>query len=216
MNAPDRASRGSTVVLAPGICVSRETFERLQIYAVLLKKWQEKINLVSSKTLPDLWTRHFADSAQVLEVLPNAAIWADLGSGAGFPGVVMGIQIRERSEGVVHLIESDAKKCSFLREVSRETQAKTEVHHGRIEKEIPLLKVDGITARALTSLSGIVEMSRPLLQKGAFGVFLKGQDVAAELTCLTPHSRKYIKIQPSKSSSDGRIVIVEPLAGQEP
>ncbi len=203
------------IEIVPGICVSRETFERLEVYETLLRRWQAKINLISASTVPDIWTRHFADSAQILEILPSADIWVDMGSGAGFPGLVIAIQIRDRSNGIVHLIESDAKKCAFLREVSRETGARTEVHRARIEDIAGELVAQAVTARALAPLSRLVELASPLLRTGATGVFLKGQDIAAELTEIPPYSRKHIEIRPSKSDPAGKIAVVSPLPGGE-
>ena len=201
--------------LVQGISVSRETFERLKIYEGLLRRWQGKINLVSGATLPHLWTRHFADSAQIVEILPGARTWVDMGSGAGFPGLVMGIQIRDRSDGCVHLVESDAKKCAFLREVARETDARVEVHRARIEDIVGAFAVDGVTARALTSLSRLLNLASPLLEMGTTGIFLKGQDIEAELTEIPAYSRTHIKIRPSKSDPAGSIVVVAPHAGVE-
>ncbi len=194
--------------LVPGVIVSRETIERLSIYESILKRWQSKINLVSAATLPVLWSRHFGDSAQILDCAPSAKVWADLGTGAGFPGVVMAIQLREIVGGRVHLIESDAKKCAFLREVVRETGASAEIHRGRIEAILPELTLDALTARALAPMVILLDYATPLLMKGAIGVFLKGQDVGSELTKVPASSRFLVNIRPSHSDPSGRIVIV--------
>jgi 16S rRNA (guanine527-N7)-methyltransferase len=194
--------------LAPGLNVSRETFDRLTLYEMLLRRWQQKINLVSNSTLSNLWLRHFADSAQVLEVLPEARSWADLGSGAGFPGLVTAIQLIDKSEGCVHLIESDGKKCAFLREVARETGARAEIHRGRIEDVVDGLSVEAVSARALAPMAKLLEYAAPLLKKGAVGVFLKGQDIEAELTGLTSSSRFKLEIRPSRCDPRGKIAIV--------
>ena len=115
--ASDRAAALALFPLPP------ETERRLAIYADLLAKWQKTINLVAASTLPHLWMRHFADSLQVQAAAPAAGCWVDLGSGAGFPGLVTAIRLAEEPGATVHLIESDQRKCAFLREVSRETGA---------------------------------------------------------------------------------------------
>jgi 16S rRNA (guanine527-N7)-methyltransferase len=156
----------------------------LELYESLLRRWQEKINLVATPTLAQLWTRHFADSAQIHETLPEISRWADLGSGAGFPGLILALQLKSRPGGVVHLIESDQRKAAFLRAVSRETSAPAEVHIGRIETELPKLlgAVEGISARALAPLPQLIDWSREHLLKTAVGAFLKGVEWRAELT----------------------------------
>ena len=198
----------STGQLAPDVNVSRETWDRLCIYENLLRRWQTRINLVSNSTLDALVHRHFADSAQILPYVPTAKIFADMGSGAGFPGLVLGIQLVERSDGQVHLIESDAKKCAFLREVIRETSARAEVHRGRVEDILPTLRVDVVMARALASLSKLLDYAAPSIRNGATGAFLKGQDVHAELTGLGPHSSLKFEIHPSKTAPKGALVLV--------
>ena len=163
--------------------VSRETIADLKIYERELRRWQKIKNLVAPSTLEHLWTRHFSDSAQLLALKPDARRWADLGSGAGFPGLVMATLLKNVPGASVHLIESDHRKCAFLREVSRETSAPLEVHRGRIEDILPTLpEADAISARALASMATLVEMTLERIEKGAVGVFLKGQDVGAELT----------------------------------
>src|ERR1700722_13861594 len=132
--------------------VSRETIERLTIYQNLLKEWQQKVNLVSSSTLPHMWERHFQDSLQLLPYLPreNASL-IDLGSGAGFPGLVLALSRPETLK--VTLIESDLKKCLFLEIVSRETKISVTIIRERIEALRETLKGDIITARGLAPLS---------------------------------------------------------------
>lgn len=163
--------------------VSRETIQRLEIYQKLLEKWQPKINLVSPTTMSEIWTRHFADSLQIMRLAPEAKIWADLGTGAGFPGLVLAICL-PHSESCVHLFESNGKKCAFLREVIRETGCVAKVHDGRIEEKIKLIlneKVDIVTARALASLNLLLTYVEELLTTGTRTLFLKGQDVGSEI-----------------------------------
>ena len=164
--------------------LSPETETRLAIYAELLHKWQKIINLVAASTLPQLWMRHFADSLQVQAAMPAARVWADLGSGAGFPGLVTAICLAGIPDAKVHLIESDQRKCAFLREVSRETSAPAAVHQGRIEDILPELAepIEAVSARALAPLPILLGYAENLLDKGAVGLFLKGERLADELT----------------------------------
>ena len=158
--------------------VSRETLEKLSRYVALLKKWQKAINLVSNTTLSDAWRRHILDSYQILEYAPsNGNVWMDFGSGAGFPALVVAIC----SDYDVHVVESDQRKCQFMREVSRETSANLTVHNCRIEEMEPL-KADVISARALASLEKLFEYCVPFSSPDTTFLFLKGQDVDAELT----------------------------------
>ena len=145
----------------------------LEIYASLLRRWQPKINLVSSATLDEVWLRHFADSAQVLAAAPHIGSWADLGSGAGFPGLVTALLLKSAPGAVVHLIESDQRKAGFLRAVSRETGAPTVIHAARIEGALPSLagEVGGVSARALAPLPRLVELAEALLKKAPLGCF---------------------------------------------
>lgn len=191
--------------------VDPDTLARLVIFADLLLKWQKVINLVSATTLPHLWTRHFADSLQVLAAAPGARIWVDLGSGAGFPGLVTAISLADLAGACVHLIESDQRKCAFLREVSRETQAPTHVHMGRIEDVVPQIidPVDAVSARALAPLPQLVSYAAPFLEKGALGLFLKGQHVEGELTDLSITSRYEINKQKSRTSKAGWLLVVK-------
>lgn len=159
--------------------VSRETLDRLGAYADLLVKWQKSINLVGASTLADLWRRHFLDSAQLYPHLPHdSQPLFDLGSGAGFPGLVLAIM------GVpdVCLVESDGRKAAFLREVIRATGVSASVHVGRIEAFHPKEKARVITSRALASLDKLLDFAEPLLASEGVCLFLKGQKAREELT----------------------------------
>ena len=146
---------------------------------------------------------------QVSDVLPDARRWIDLGAGAGFPGIVTALRLREQAGAVVHLVESDHRKCAFLREVSRETQAPVEIHRGRIEEILPTLpEVDAISARALASMAVLVEMTIERLEKGTMTVFLKGQDVGSELTKMPFYSSLKLRLVASRTDPLGRIVIL--------
>jgi 16S rRNA (guanine527-N7)-methyltransferase len=189
--------------------VDPELAERLAVFEQLLLKWQPKMNLVAPSTLKSIRTRHFEDSLQVSDALPEARRWIDIGSGAGFPGIVTALRLRGQEGGLVHLVESDHRKCAFLREVSRETQAPVEVHRGRIEEILPTLPdVDAISARALASMAVLVEMTLDRIEKGAIGVFLKGQDVASELTEMPIYSSLKLRLVASRTDPLGRIVIL--------
>ena len=191
--------------------ISRETEERLDRYVELLLNWQSKINLLSPSTLPELWTRHVADSLQLIPLAPQARIWADLGSGGGFPGLP--IALAGEAGTRVHLIESNGKKAAFLREAVRVTGARAVVHQERAEKfgESCAETVHVVTARAVAPLKTLCDQSFPLLRLGAIGMFPKGQDVDVELT----HAAKYWRLDafkvPSKTSPAGSIVVVRSL-----
>jgi 16S rRNA (guanine527-N7)-methyltransferase len=187
----------------------RPVASELETYSELLRKWQGKINLVSEATLAQLWTRHFADSAQVLDAAPDVATWADLGSGAGFPGMVIAICLKGRPGAEVHLIESDQRKAAFLRAVSRETGAPAQVHPGRIEIELPKLagKVRGVTARGVAPLSQLLAWSNDLLLKNAVGVFLKGEDWRSELTQSQSTSNFHFNSIPSRTNPLARLIV---------
>ncbi len=201
------ADRRTALALTP---VSRETSERLATYLHLLRRWQKIKNLVASSTLDKAWTRHVADSLQLIDLAPTARHWADLGSGAGFPGLVIAIRFAEMGEGAVDLIESDHRKCAFLRTVIRETGARAEVHAGRIEEILPGLPrpIDVVTARGLAPLGQLVEHAKFLLTTGAIGIFPKGRGVDAELTEMRGLRSFRFDLFYSRTDPDGRIVVV--------
>jgi len=193
VSASDKAA---ALALTP---VSRETEARLDRYVGLLVEWQGKTNLVSPSTLPNLWTRHISDSLQLLTLAPAAKAWADLGSGGGFPGVVLACAMAEIPGAKIHLVERNAKKAAFLREALRITNAPGTVHLADIGDNVDSVvgRVDCVTARALAPLHQLIGFAEPLVGQGAKALFLKGQDVEAELTEAT----KYWKIEPRLHSS---------------
>ena len=181
--------------------VSRETLARLEAYAGLLVKWQKAINLVSPTTLPDLWRRHILDSGQLARLAPLDGLWLDLGAGAGLPGLVLAIMgARE-----VRLIESDARKCAFLREAARITAAPAEVINARIEA-VPPFRADVVTGRALAPLAKLLGFAAPFLGPGSVALFPKGQDVEGELT--EAHRVWRMKVDRQPSSTDPRATIL--------
>jgi 16S rRNA (guanine527-N7)-methyltransferase len=192
----DNADREHALRLTP---VSRETEERLELLVSELIRWQAAKNLVSSATLRDVWTRHIADSLQLHSLAPDAVNWLDLGSGGGFPGLVIGICLAGTARGHINLVESNSRKCAFLRHAARVTGAPVTVHAARIEDVVTNFvgKVDVVTARALAPLPLLLSWCEELLRTGAMGIFPKGQHLDAELT----EASKYWMIQASTVSS---------------
>jgi 16S rRNA (guanine527-N7)-methyltransferase len=164
--------------------VPRETIHRLDRYAALLAHWQKSTNLVAPSTLPRLWPRHFADSAQIRDLAPEARLWLDLGSGAGFPGLVVAILQTGQPDFRMHLVESNKKKCAFLAEVARETKAPVDIHAMRIEElaeSAHSLRPDVVIARALAPLPRLFELVQPFFGPRTRGLFLKGREAEAEI-----------------------------------
>jgi 16S rRNA (guanine527-N7)-methyltransferase len=190
------------------VSVSRETEARLDRFIELLMEWQAKTNLVAPSTLPHIWTRHVADSLQLLALAPSAKIWVDLGSGGGFPGVVLACALAETSGVRVHLIERNARKAAFLREALRVTSAPGLVHPARIEDTVDSIPspIDCVTARALAPLHQLLGFAEPLVGRGAKAFFLKGQDVEAELTEATKYWNIVPRLHQSLTSRQGWIV----------
>ena len=167
--------------------VSRETLAALKRYGALLEEWQGKFNLVSPKTIPGMWHRHFLDSVQILDLVDKKRpVWLDFGSGAGFPGMVAAILLQERGGGTVHLVESIGKKCRFLREVVKETigqdgSVEVIIHQDRLE-QMDAFEADVISARAVTSLDKLCGYAHRFQGPETICLFPKGQDVERELT----------------------------------
>jgi len=192
------------------ISVSRETIARLDRFVDILLQWQRRINLIASSTEPTLWTRHVADSLQLMRLAPAARIWVDLGSGGGFPGLAIACALAETPAAQVHLVESNMKKAAFLREVARATGAPAIVHAERIEdfvKHAPE-QVDVVTARALAPLAELLTAAYPLLKKGAAGLFPKGQDVDVELTAAAKCWNIQATLAASRTDPKSRIVVL--------
>ncbi len=184
------------------LTLDRTVLARLESYADLLKKWQSRINLIGRATLPDLWRRHMLDSAQLIHHIPShRPELLDFGSGAGFPGLVLAIL------GVadVHLVESDARKCAFLREAARVTETKIHLHHLRIE-HLDNLKPQILTARACAPLKKLLELSEPFLIHNPTALFLKGKTVEQELTDSRKNWTIASEVYPSRSDPTGVIL----------
>jgi 16S rRNA (guanine527-N7)-methyltransferase len=188
--------------------VSRETESRLDRYLDLLRTWQAKTNLVSPSTLPSLWTRHVSDSLQLLMLAPSARSWIDLGSGGGFPGVVLACALAETPGAMVHLVERNAKKAAFLREALRVTGAPGVVHLDDIRDIVDRIAepIDCVTARAVAPLHQLIGYAEPMVRRGARALFLKGQDVEAELTAATKCWNITPRLHPSVTGGQGWIV----------
>ncbi|WP_454918684.1 16S rRNA (guanine(527)-N(7))-methyltransferase RsmG [Xanthobacter sediminis] len=191
--------------------VSRETFQRLALIVDLLVKWQRTINLVAPASLPHIWERHVADSLQLVTLAPEAATrWVDLGSGGGFPGLVVAAVLAERPGADLHLVESDTRKAAFLREAIRLAALPAVVHAQRIEAVAPRLAAGShvVSARALAPLPKLLDLAAPFLAAGALGLFLKGKDATRELTEAGKGWTLDAELAPSRTDPDGRIVVV--------
>jgi len=240
MSGPFRGRIASPEAFQAAFGVSRETLDRLRIYEALLRTWQETLNLVSPATLSDLWHRHFADSAQLLDLgfssppsgLPckgegkgarggegqGGKSWLDLGSGAGFPGLVLGIMLAERDPCArVTLVESDQRKAAFLGEVARKTGAAVEILAERSEKaatQATSRRPDVVTARAVASLPKLLGLALPFFSPSTVGLFPKGRDVEIEVNEARKRFAFDLVLAPSRTDEAGRVVIVRDLSAR--
>ncbi len=179
-------------------------------------QWQRRTNLIAPSTEPTVWTRHIADSLQLLDLAPDARIWVDLGTGGGFPGLMIACTLAETLGARVHLVESNGKKAAFLREAAQATGVPAVVHAERIAdfiKHAPN-QIDVVTARALAPLTKLLAEAYPLLKRGATGLFPKGQDVAAELTQAAKYWKTRASLVPSRTDPKAKIVVVRSLEPQ--
>lgn len=176
----------------------------------LLTEWNAVMNLVGPLTIATYWTRHVLDSSQLLALAPEAKTWADLGAGAGLPGVVLAILLKGQDGAKVHLVESMAKRCRFLEVAVKALDLPAQVHNVRAEEL--KLKVDVVTARACAPMTKLLGFAEPYLYRGALGLFLKGQDVAAELTEASGAWNFASELSTSQSDPRGRIVQVKRLS----
>ena len=203
-------------VLHANWSVSRETLDRLTIYVNLLLRWQSAQNLVAPSTLGEIWRRHVADSFQVSDCVPDARVWADFGSGAGFPGLVTAIRFMELGGGHVHLVESNQRKAAFLRTVIRETGCPATVHADRIEAvSTRLLEVPGsdgpvtaVSARALSDLNQLCAYAAPFSAAGATCIFHKGRNFRDEVAQASHEWDFDLVQQKSLIDPDSRLLIL--------
>jgi 16S rRNA (guanine527-N7)-methyltransferase len=195
--------------------VSRETLARLDILVAELHRWQRIKNLVGPATLDTAWTRHILDSLQLLAYAPEARAWLDLGSGAGFPGLVVALAGAERGLTVA-LVESNSRKCSFLRHVARLADVRVTIHEARLETIVPDYagRADVVSARALASLTDLLAWTEPLLKTGTTGLFPKGRDVISELTEAEQSWTFKAEVLPSRTDSEARILRITSLASE--
>jgi 16S rRNA (guanine527-N7)-methyltransferase len=184
-----------------------EAFRRLQ---ALLGAANEHMNLVGGSTLAQFWTRHVVDSAQLLWLDPKAKVWADIGSGAGFPGLVLGILLKGRPGARIHLIESTAKRCRFLRAAVGDLDVPCTVHQARAEGL--RLDVEVVTARACAPLQRLLAYAEPYFARGARGLFLKGEGLGAEIIAARGLWRFDAKVGMSLSDPRGRVLSIGRLA----
>jgi 16S rRNA (guanine527-N7)-methyltransferase len=197
--------------------VSNDVAALLDRLVELFMQRQQKINLVARSTIPELWSRHVADSLQLIALAPSARVWIDLGSGGGFPGLVIACALAGQAGVRVHLVESTKKKATFLEETTRALGLPAIVHAVRIEEFAATFdeRPDIVTARAVAPLDKLLELAAPLLKSGAKGLFLKGQGVEAELThaakCWTINST----LVPSKTNPQARVVVIHSAARRD-
>jgi len=212
---PDPSDRAGALTLTP---VSRETAARLDRFVAVLLDWQQHTNLIAPSTVPNLWTRHIADSLQLLALAPEAQIWVDLGSGGGFPGLVIACALADTPGAQIHLVESTQKKAAFLREATQATRAPAVIHAERIAdfvKHAPQ-RIDIVTARALAPLPKLLAEAYPLLKTPARGLFPKGQDVAIELTEAAKCWNVQVTLAPSRTDPRSRIIVLDAIEPRIP
>lgn len=204
------AGRARALEMLP---VSRETANKLDMFVDKLLQFAGHTNLIARSTIPSIWVRHVADSLQLLPLAPDAKFWIDLGSGAGFPGIVIACALADRAGAAVHLVESVGKKAAFLREAVNHLQVPAVVHAVRIEDFAKNFsgQADVVCARALAPLDELLKLAHPLLKTGAKALFPKGQDVEGELTRASKYWNIDAELVPSKTSPEGRIVVVRGL-----
>jgi 16S rRNA (guanine527-N7)-methyltransferase len=190
--------------------VSRETEDRLVVLVELLARWRKATNLIAESTFPTIWTRHIADSAQLLALSSGARRWLDMGSGAGFPGLVLAIQLVGAPGAVVHCVDSDRRRCAFLREAARATGAPAVIHPNRIESldRNSIGPVDCVTARAFAPLLTTLGFAKPWLETGATGLFPRGRSAVKDLEQDGPPSYYAIEVIRSVVDADAAILKV--------
>ena len=211
MNRPDAVQRErERAETLERFSVSRETAEKLNLYVDLLLERQQVMNLISRSTLDSVWSRHIADSLQLLPLGAPALRWADLGSGAGFPGLVIACALADTPGVHVHLIESTKRKAAFLAEVAETLRLPVTVHPDRIEAVLPALapSIDIVTARALAPLDKLLSYAASALERGVKGLFMKGQNAEVELTDAKQSWHIRYDLVASETDPSGRIVMI--------
>lgn len=211
MSPEDRAQ---AFALTP---VSRETEARLETLVAVLTRWQKAKNLVGPSTLEHVWTRHIADSLQLVPLGGGARRWLDLGSGGGFPGLVIAAALADEPDAEVTLVESNGRKCAFLREAARAMGTRATVRQARIEDVIEGFagRIEAVTARALAPLPTLIGWTHKLLKTGAIGLFPKGREAEAELTETAKSWKVELTIHNSLTDPAGRILRVTAASPRE-
>jgi 16S rRNA (guanine527-N7)-methyltransferase len=196
-----------------GIPVSRETEHRLAAFETEFLKWAARINLVAPSTLRDVRQRHIADSAQILELAPEAKTIIDLGSGGGFPGLVLAVLLADMPEAHVHLVESNGKKCAFLKHIIRTLNLPGTVHNHRIEDVMGNLAIpDIVTARALAPLPLLLQLAMPKLSQGMPAFFHKGREHAEEIDAARGEFNFDLVVHPSRVETGSVILEIRNVA----
>jgi len=215
---PDRADgTANTLLREPEASFDRRSFaeatgasssslDALQTYLDMLADWNSRMNLVGPSALASFWLRHAYDSAQLLTLAPKAKIWADLGSGAGLPGIVLAILLKETPGAQVHLVESMVKRTKFLSEAAAKLDLPVTIHNRRAEDVTPPMGLQIVTARACAPLSRLIGFAYPCLRTGVTGLFLKGRDVEHELTEARRAWHFDVRLHDSLSDPSGRVI----------
>jgi 16S rRNA (guanine527-N7)-methyltransferase len=202
------ADRARALALTP---VSRETTALLDRFVGLLLTTQSHTNLIGPATVAAVWTRHIADSLQLIDLAPAARTWLDIGSGGGFPGLVLACAFAERPGAAVHLVESQGKKAAFLAQVVDALHLPATVHHRRVEDGALDVAPDAITARAVAPLPRLLDYVAPFVKSGAKALLPRGQDVEAELTEAAKYWKIEAELAHSRTNPASRILIVRAL-----
>jgi 16S rRNA (guanine527-N7)-methyltransferase len=209
------ADRARALALVP---VPPEAAARLARFVDLLDRWRAVTNLISEASFAEVWTRHVADSAQLLALAPEARRWVDLGSGAGFPGLVLAILLADQPGARVDCVESDRRKCAFLREAARATGAAAQIRPVRVEALDPLAlgPVDAVVARAFAPLPRLLEFAKVWIARGAIGVFPRGRSADAQLEALPAAPDLAIEAVASKIDPEAAILRVRAVPKARP
>lgn len=184
--------------------------QKLTVYVNLLKRWKNVTNLISAQSFEQVWQRHIEDSIRLQRVSPRSRVWLDVGSGAGFPAIVIGVLLSAIDGAQVHCVESDGRKCAFLRTVVEILQIPVKVHQSRIEALSPdtIQNVEVVTARAFSSLVHILTVTQDYLDKGAVAVLPRGRSSLREVEALDT-SRYIVTVTTDPTHSDGVILHIQ-------
>lgn len=216
MSEPEVAEITSAADLERVFSVSRETIDRLKTYESVLAKWQRAVNLIAPKTLPQVWHRHFADSLQIAPLVPaSARTLVDLGSGGGFPGLVLAAHFADAGGPAVTLVESDQRKAAFLREAARAMEISVDILSTRIENDANLAVLSGVdvvTARALARLSRLFALVQPFVSSDTLCIFMKGRDAAQEIAEARHDWSFDCTEHPSKTDEQAKVAVISRIA----